>query len=202
EASTSTLSVVMPQLTAPVFSLTALATLSPVVAVLMTVQANVPSAIVLRANGFDPPERTIDVVSGLGTIVGSLFGPVATSLSFPMTALVSGADAGDHQKRHRAVTAISVAALVVALVAGTVATLSGVLPQVLMVALAGLAMLGIFTRSLRKMSKGPVVLGPVFAFVTTASGMSLFGLGSFFWALVIGVGVSLVLERKELAASR
>jgi len=45
-------------------------------------------------------------------------------------------------------------------------------------------------------------LGPVFAFVTTASGMSLFGLGSFFWALVIGVGVSLLLERDELAASR
>ncbi|CAN5737381.1 hypothetical protein BH23ACT5_BH23ACT5_11060 [soil metagenome] len=154
----------------------------------------------LRRNDYHLPERTIDVVSGLGTILASFLGPVAVSLSFPATALVSGPDAGEHRRRHWALYVVSAAGLMIALVSGMAASLASIIPQTLLMALAGLALLGLFIRSLQEMTKGPVLLGPIFAFVITFSGVSLFGFGSFFWALVIGLGVSMLLERRELAA--
>jgi predicted benzoate:H+ symporter BenE len=47
-----------------------------------------------------------------------------------------------------------------------------------------------------------LLLGPLFAFAITLSEISILGFGSFFWALVIGTGVSLLLERDELQVLR
>ena len=38
------------------------------------------------------------------------------------------------------------------------------------------------------------MLGPVFAFAIALSGMSLFGLGAFFWSLILGTLVSMFVE--------
>jgi benzoate membrane transport protein len=45
-----------------------------------------------------------------------------------------------------------------------------------------------------------VILGPVFAFIISVSNLSLFGFGAYFWALVIGIGISLILECDHLPA--
>jgi benzoate membrane transport protein len=47
-----------------------------------------------------------------------------------------------------------------------------------------------------------LLLGPLFAFAIALSEISILGFGPFFWALVIGTGVSLVLERDELQTLR
>ena len=51
-------------------------------------------------------------------------------------------------------------------------------------------------------TRGPLVLGPLFAFAIALSKISFLGLGPFFWSLVIGMLVSLLLERKPLEALR
>ncbi len=48
------------------------------------------------------------------------------------------------------------------------------------------------------MVRGPLQLGLRFAFVSASSHLTLFGLGPLFWALIIGTGVSLVLEATAL----
>lgn len=123
-----TLALPAPVLTWPTFSFQAVATLTPVVVVLMTVQANLPSAVALRKNGYHPPERSLDIASGVGTVLASFLGPVAASLSLPATALVSGTDAGEHHVRHRAVYVVAAAALVIALAAGAAAVLAEIIP--------------------------------------------------------------------------
>jgi hypothetical protein len=48
-----------------------------------------------------------------------------------------------------------------------------------------------------------LVLGPLFAFAIALSDMTVLSLGSFFWSLVLGTAISLLLERdgwKELRA--
>jgi predicted benzoate:H+ symporter BenE len=45
-------------------------------------------------------------------------------------------------------------------------------------------------------------LGPVFAFAIALSDMRLFDLGAFFWSLVLGTGVSMLLERDEWRSMR
>ncbi len=75
-------------------------------------------------------------------------------------------------------------------------------PEALLTVLVGLAVLGVLVDAVRQVASGPLLLGPVLAFAIALSDLSLFGLGRFFWALVIGLAVSLVLEREGLAVLR
>jgi benzoate membrane transport protein len=180
----------------PGFSWTAIVTATPVLVALLTVQSNVPSVIYLRTQGFRAPERVINVVSGIGTVLGSLFGPIAMSLALPPLLLAAGSGAGERSIRYRSVYLPVATGLLIALFAGTAADLSVLVPQVLLLAMAGLALMPALVAALREITTGPLVLGPLFAFAIALSDMSLFGLGPFFWALVLGTAVSLLLERE------
>lgn len=180
----------------PGFSLTAIVTATPVLVALLTVQSNVPSVIYLRSQGFRPPERILNLVSGVGTVLGSLFGPIAVSLALPPLLLAAGPGAGERSLRYRAVYLPVATGLLIALLAGTAADLAVLVPQVLLLAMAGLALVPALVSALREITTGPLVLGPLFAFAIALSEMSLFGLGSFFWSLVLGTAVSLLLERE------
>ena len=187
---------------APAFSLEAIATVSPVLIAVMTLQANLPSAVYLRSQGFEPPERVVDVVSGAGTVLGSLFGPMAMSLALPPLLVTAGPTAGERSVRYRSVFVPIAAGLLIAVFAATAADLSVLLPPALLFAVAGLALVPAFISAIREAVKGPLVLGPVFAFATTLSEMSVAGLGRFFWALVLGTVVSFLFERDGWQAVR
>ena len=192
------------ELVTPEFSPTAILTVTPVLVAVMTVQSNVPSVIYLRSQGFDPPEQLVNVVSGVGTVVGSVFGPVTVSLALPPLLLAAGPTAGDREIRYRSAYLPIAVGLLVAVLAGTAADLAVVIPPVLLLAMAGLALLPALVAALRAVSAGPLVLGPVVAFAIAVSDMSLAGLGPFFWSLILGTVVSLVLERdgmRELRAA-
>ncbi len=179
----------------PGFSWTAIVTATPVLVALLTVQSNVPSVIYLRTQGFRAPERVVNVVSGVGTVVGSLFGPIAVSLALPPLLLAAGPGAGERSIRYRAVYVPVATGLLIALFAGTAADLSVLVPPVLLLAMAGLALMPALIAALREITTGPLILGPLFAFVIALSDMKLFGLGPFFWSLVLGTAVSLLMER-------
>jgi benzoate membrane transport protein len=179
----------------PGFSWTAIVTATPVLVALLTVQSNVPSVIYLRSQGFRPPERILNIVSGVGTVLGSLFGPIALSLALPPLLLAAGPGAGERSLRYRAVYLPVATGLLIALFAGTAADLAVLVPPVLLLAMAGLALMPALVSALREITTGPLVLGPLFAFAIALSEMRVFGLGPFFWALVLGTAVSLLLER-------
>src|SRR5919198_1243562 len=168
----------------------AVATVTPVLVALMTVQSNVPSVIYLRSQGYDPPERLINVVSGAGTVLGSLFGPVMVSLALPPLLLTASPAAGNRSIRFRPVYVPIAAGLLIALFAGTAPALAGLVPPALLLTMAGLALLPAVSVALREISSGPLVLGPLFAFAIALSRMSVLGLGPFFWSLVVGTAVS------------
>jgi benzoate membrane transport protein len=88
------------------------------------------------------------------------------------------------------------AGLLIAVFATTAADLAVLVPSTLLLAMAGLALIGALVGALKEITHGPLVLGPIFAFAVALSDMTLFGLGPFFWSLVIGAGVSLLLERE------
>ena len=193
-----------PTFTLPELTVQALLTATPVLVVFITLQANAPSIVYLRSQGYDAPERVVSVVSGAGTLAGSLFGPMGVSLSLPATALAASPVAGDYDIRHVAGYVAGTVGIVIAVMSGFAAELIEFIPRSLLVAVVGLATLGIFAQSLREITKGPLLLGPVVAFAVAVSDIQLVGLGRFFWALVLGLAVSLLLERdgwKELERS-
>lgn len=196
------LSLEFPEITPPIFSLDAILSATPVFVILITLQANMPSLRYLHGQDYRPPDRMVNVISGIGTMLGSLIGPTGISMSLPATSLVAGAEAGPREIRHRAVYLAAGVALLVGLLAGIAAILPSVLPLSLLLSLAGLAVVDVFSTALKRITQGPLLLGPLFTFVIAASNISLLGFGAFFWALVIGTAISLLLERDELRELR
>lgn len=183
--------------TLPEFTIEAILTATPVLVVFITLQANAPSIVFLRAQGYDPPERAIAWVSGTGTLIGSVFGPMGVSLSLPATALTAGQDAGDHEVRHWAGYLAASVSVLIALMSGFAAELIEFIPAALLAAVVGLAVLGILAQSLQEITKGPLLLGPLVALAVSVSDIQLLGLGRFFWALILGLATSLLLERSQ-----
>jgi benzoate membrane transport protein len=186
----------------PAFSAAALASLTPVLVALIFLQSNLPCIIYMRTQGYRPPERVINVVSGVSTMVASLVGPSAVSLAVPLVPLTAGPAAGDPPIRFRSVYIPAAALVLIALLATAASDLAVLVPPILLLALAGLALVGVLVSSLREIVRGPLLLGPVFAFAIALSDMRLFDLGAFFWSLVLGTGVSLLLERDEWRSMR
>lgn len=187
----------VPTLTLPEFTLRAALSATPVMVVLITLQANAPSVVFLRAQAFEPPERTLAVMSGIGTTLGSIFGPMGVSLSLPATALVAGPDAGERDVRHWAAYVAAGIGVIIALLSGFAAEFTAVIPPALLAAAVGLAVIGVLGEALQQVGRGPLVLGPMLAFTVSLSGLELFGLGRFFWALAIGLAASYLLEREQ-----
>lgn len=90
----------------------------------------------------------------------------------------------------------------IALLAGLAAELVTVIPQALLVALVGLAVVGVLSTAIQRVAEGPLLPGPVFAFGIGVSELSMFGVGPFSCALVAGVAVSRLFERERWATFR
>ena len=90
--------------------------------------------------------------------------------------------------------ASAVGFLLIALGAGVAADLPSLLPIPLLVAVAGLALLGVLSQALEQVLKGPRRVGPMVAFAVATSSLALFGLGAAFWAIVFGTVTSFLAE--------
>lgn len=180
----------------PEFSWAAIATATPVLVALITVPSNIPAVIFMRTQGYEPPDRLVNVVSGAGTIAGSFLGPIVVSLALPPILLTAGPTAGDRSIRYRAAYLPIAAGLAIALFASTAAELAVLIPSVLLLSMGGLALLGALAAALKEIARGPLTLGPLFAFAIALSDMTVLGLDPFFWSLVLGTLVSLLVERE------
>ncbi len=185
----------------PVFTWRAILAVAPVEALLIAVQSNLASVVYLRGEGYQPPERVVQAASGLATMAGSLFGVAPISTGAFLMPLVAGPQAGEHRRRHWSVVALALALLAIAALAGMPARLPAAVPPALLFALAGLALLGVLGQALAATTRGPLRLGPLFAFVVASSHLTLFGLGPLFWSLVVGTAVSLLLEQHDPRAA-
>ncbi len=129
-------------------------------------------------------------------MVGSLLGPIAVSLALPPALLTAGPGAGEPSLRYRSVYLPVAVGLLIALFASTASDLAVLVPPTLLLAMAGLALVGALVSALKEIAHGPLILGTVFAFAIALSDMTLFGLGPFFWSLVLGASISLLVERE------
>ena len=188
--------------TRPTLSVRAIATITPVVVVLVALQANVTAVVYLRSQGYRPPARAIDVITGLGTTAGGFFGLVPVCMAALVTPLAAGPEAGAREVRHWSVYVSGVAFLAIALGAGVAAGIPAAVPLPLLLAVAGLALLGVLGQALGEVTGGPVRLGPLVAFAVASSHLSLLHLGAPFWALVFGSGAAWVLEGDALRELR
>jgi benzoate membrane transport protein len=186
----------------PVFTLDAIIRIGLPIYIVTMASQNLPGLAVMQANGFVLSPAPLFVVTGLASAATAFFGGHATNLAAITAAICAGPEAHpDKTKRWPAPIATGVTYLLLAPAASLAAAFIAASPPLLIQAVAGLALLSSLSAALA----GALVheetrLPAIFTFVTTASGITVLGVGAPFWGLVGGIGM-LVLLRFGLGAA-
>ncbi len=198
------LSLTRPILTMPELTFSTLIGIGiPLFMVTMASQ-NVPGLAVLRAHGYKTPASPLISWTGITGLVMAPFGGFAYNLA-AITAAICMGDVVDPDpaKRYKAAIWAGIFYLLLGLLGGAVAGLFTLFPKELIMAIAGLALLGTIGSSLKTaMDAEEGREAAMITFAITASGVSLAAIGAPFWALLAGLVVhyAFVLYRKRQAA--
>ncbi len=193
-----TLTVAAPVFTMPAFSWQALIGVGVPLFVVTMASQNIPGVAVMRAAGFQAPISPIITWTGITTLLLAPFGGYAFNLA-AITAAICMSDSAhpNPDKRYLASVAAGVFYLVLGVFGATVGALFLAFPQALVLAIAGLALLGTIGNSLATALGDETVREPaLITFLVTASGLSLLGIGSAFWGLLAGALALLATRRR------
>ena len=173
----------------PRFEMSALLGLGLPLFLVSMASQNLPGFAVLRAAGYQPPTRPALGVMGLVSVLTAPLGAHTTTMAAITASLCTGPDTHPDPGR-RWIAGLFYGAFYLVLAGVGVSVVAGfaALPPGVIITVAGLALIGPLTGSLS------AALGPedtrfpaVLTLTATASGLSLFGIGSAFWGLVLGL---------------
>ena len=182
----------------PEFSVHAVVGLAlPLFLVTMASQ-NMPGVAVMRGAGYDTPISPVITTTGVINLIFAPFGAFALNLAAITAAMAMGGEAHeDKDKRYTAAVMAGVFYGLIGLFGAIVGGLFAAFPRELIVALAGLALLGTIGNGLAAaVTEEKNREAAIITFLVTASGVSMLGIGSAFWGLVAGVVAMLVLNRR------
>jgi len=178
----------VPVYTAPAFSLAALVGVALPLFVVTMASQNLPGVAAQRAAGYDTPVSPAIATTGLASLVLAPFGGYALNLAAITAAICMGREAHEDPRR-RYVAAVCAGGfyVVLGLLGGAVVGLLAALPRELVLAVAGLALLGTIGSALAAAMKDEGSReAATITFLVTASGLTLGGVGAAFWGVVAG----------------
>ncbi len=186
----------VPVWTTPGFSWRAMVSLALPLFVVTMASQNLPGVAAIRAAGVPVPISKVITLTGLATLVLAPFGAFALNLAAITAALCMGREAHpDPQRRYVAAAACGLFYCVIGLFGAAVTGLLSAFPRELVVAIAGLALLGSIGAGLGVALKDEDHReAALLTFLVTLSGLSLAGIGSAFWGVVVG-GLALFVQQ-------
>jgi benzoate membrane transport protein len=184
----------LPLFTAPDFSWRATVSLALPLFVVTMASQNLPGVAAIRAAQYDMPISKIITLTGLATLVLAPFGAFALNLSAITAAICMGREAHpDPAKRYMAAATCGAIYCVIGLFGAAVTGVLTAFPRELVVAIAGLALLGSIGGGLALALKEDTHReAALITFLVTLSGVSLAGIGSAFWGVVAGAAALFV----------
>jgi benzoate membrane transport protein len=187
-----------PVFVVPSLSFAAVAGIALPLFIVTMASQNVPGVAAMRASGYAPPISPIVGWTGVVNAALAPFGAFALNLAAITAAICMGREAHeDPSRRYVAAIAAGVFYILVGLFGATVAALFAAFPKALIVAIAGLALLGTIGNSLANALREDTDReAALVTFLVTASGLTLFGIGSAFWGLVAGAVTLLAWRRR------
>ena len=149
---------------------------------------NLPGVAAQRASGFDIPVSPVVGATGLASLVLAPFGGYALNLAAITAVICMGKEAHtDPTRRYTASVSAGVLYIALGLAGGTIVSLMAAFPQALVLAVAGLALLGTIASGLSVAFKDEQQRdAALLTFLVTLSGVTLAGVGSAFWGVVVG----------------
>lgn len=160
---------------------------------------NIPGIAIMKSFGYEVPFKPVMVATGGSAIIAALFG----GFSMNLAAITAALNANDHahpdvKRRWLASVYGGYVYLLIALLAGVTVAFVLQAPRDLVLAAAGIALLGTIINALSSaMEVTELRMPAMVTFLVTASGLSAFGIGSAFWALIAGLVVWAWLKRKR-----
>ncbi|MBW4046873.1 MAG: benzoate/H(+) symporter BenE family transporter [Proteobacteria bacterium] len=184
--------------TSPAFSLPVVLGVGLPLFIVTMASQNVPGMAVLRTNGYATPSSPLISWTGLTGVLLAPFGGFSFNLAAITAAICMSKDADpDPARRYRAAVWAGVFYLVTGVMGATIASVFAAFPRALVVAIAGLALLGTIGNSLLNALGTDDEREPALVtFLVTASGLTMFGIGSAFWGLALGIAASWIFERR------
>src|SRR5690606_19910372 len=144
---------------------------------------NLPGLAVLQANGYRVRPAPLFVLTGLASTVIAFFGGISCNLAAITAAICAGPEAhAEPGKRWPAPVAAGVTYGLLAPAASLAAAFIVASPQILIQAVAGLALLSSLAGALAgALNSEEMRLPATLTFVTTASGVTILGAGRRHW---------------------
>lgn len=193
------LSISMPEFVAPAVSLPVLIGVGLPLYIVTMCSQNMPGVVTLRGAGYTPPVSASLTVTGLASLLLAPFGGFAFNLAAITAAICAGPEADDDPKsRYLSSVVAGVLYCLVGLGGATVISLFLIAPKALIAAVAGLALLSTIGNSLSAaLSDSRGREAALITFMMTVSGVSFFGIGAPFWALLMGLTVNHLFNPSE-----
>ena len=196
------ISFIAPRIIAPEFNFQLILSCSIPLAVLVMGAENAQAMGVLKGAGYKVPANVMTIASGLGGIVSGIFGAHNANIAGPMTAICASSEAGEKDGRYVASVVNGITFAIFGLFAAYAISFVNLIPATLVGTLAGLAMINVLIDSLKTaFYSGKFKIGSFAALCVGLSGISILHIGCAFWALVVGVVVSLIVERQDFKKS-
>jgi benzoate membrane transport protein len=181
-------SVVLPEFIAPTFTFTTLVSVGlPFFLVTMASQ-NAPGFATMKASGYPLAVSPLIIFTGGLALLLSPFGVYSICIAAITAAICQSPDAHpDVSKRWLAAAAAGAFYLLAGVFGGSISGLMAALPLSWIQTLAGLALLGTISGSLYQALHNETERdAAIVTFLMTASGVTIGGIGSAFWGLVLG----------------
>lgn len=199
-----TLELAVPQFTAPQWSWNALVSLALPLFVVTMASQNLPGVAVIRASGYNLPISKIITLTGVATLLLAPFGAFALNLSAITAAICMGPEAHqDRDKRYTAAVSCGALYVVIGIFGAVITGLLAAFPKELVVAIAGLALLGTIGSGLSAaLYEERHREAALITFLVTLSGVAIAGIGSAFWGVVAGSAALFVQQYARAPAPR
>jgi benzoate membrane transport protein len=181
----------------PVFTLDAVVKVALPLFVITMASQNLTGLAVMRASGYQVDSGPPFVLTGFASAIIAFFGGLTTNLAAITAAIAAGPEAHpDPSKRWRAPVAAGFTYFVLGLLATMSAAFIAASPPILIQAVAGLALLPSLASALAtSLANEDSRLPAIVTLVTTASGITVLGVGGAFWGLIAGIALQLILRR-------
>jgi benzoate membrane transport protein len=188
------------QFVAPSFSLGAIINIGIPLFFLVVGVQNIQAVGVLMAEGYNPPINATYITPGIASIVNALVGAHNAVCAGPSTAICCSSNSG-RRKDLRFIASFSEGLFwfIFALCAKMAVDAVKLVPAEFAGVLAGLAMFEVFGSAFKGAFSGKFKSGAMVAFFVCITNQPIFGIGSPFWAIVLGVATSLVVERTDFS---
>jgi len=172
----------------PQFTLSAAIGLGLPMFIVTMASQNLPGVAAQRAAGVTAPVSPVIATTGVATLLLAPFGSFGLNLAAITAAICMGPEAHpDPKRRYMAPVAAGVFYLLIGLGGGAVVGLMAAFPHALVVAVAGLALLGTIAGALASaLAVEKHRDAAAITFLVTLSGVTLGGIGAPFWGVVAG----------------